>query len=109
MAGLCVCRTPRQNPRPAGEDEFAGATPTEGSGTPIPTSVGSRAPTLALATTPAVALSLDNKLFKQFIKAYLEAEVSAQIAPEIDPEPCKQLLKAWFLDFYYGNLHIDCY
>ena len=43
------------------------------------------------------------------MKAYLEAQVPAQIAPEIDLEPFKQPLKARIPDFYYGNLHIDCY
>ena len=49
-----------QNPWTAGEDELAEAAPTEGSGTPIPTPVVSRAPTLALATALAAAPSSDN-------------------------------------------------
>ena len=56
---------------------------------------------------PAIAPSLDNKLFKQFMKAYLEAQVPGQIG--VDSEHCKQPLKAQFLDSYYSNLHMDCY
>ena len=73
MAGPCARRSPHRNPLPIGKDKLAGAAPIEGSGTPTSTLVISRAPTLALTTAPAVALSLDNKLFKQFMKAYLEA------------------------------------
>ena len=43
------------------------------------------------------------------MKAYLEAQMPVKIAPKIDPEPPKQLLKAQFIDVYYGNLHMDCY
>ena len=43
------------------------------------------------------------------MKAYLEAQVSARIASEIDPEPREQPFKVRFLDFYYGNLHMNCY
>ena len=107
MAGPRAHRNPRRNTPPAGEDELAGAAPTEGSGTPTLTPVVSRAPNPALTTAPAVAPSLDNKLFKQFMKAYLEAQVPGQT--EIDPEPCKQPLKARFPDLYYGNSHMDCY
>ena len=89
MAGSCARRSPRQNPRPAGKNELAGAAPTENSGTPIPTLIRLYAPTPAPATAPAVALSLNNELFKQFLKAYLEAQVPAQITPEIEPEPCE--------------------
>ena len=107
MAGPCARRSPCRNPPPAGEDDLAGATLTERSGTPILTPVMSRAPTPAPATTFVGAPSLDNKLFKQFIKAYLEAQVPGWI--ENDPEPREQLLKAQFPDLYYGNLHMDCY
>ena len=109
MAGPCTCRSPCHNSRPVGKDELAGVAPTEGIGTPTPTPVVLPAPTLTPATTPAVALSSDNELFKQFMKAYLQAQMPAQIAPETDSEPCKQLLKARFPDLYYGNLHMDCY
>ena len=98
MAGPRACRSPYWNPCPAGEDELAGAAPTEGSGTRTLTPVVSRAPTPAPATTSAVALSSDNKLFKQFMKAYLKAQVPVQLAPKIDLEPCKQLFKARFPD-----------
>ena len=73
MARSCVCRSPSQNPSPAGKDELAGAAPTEGSGTPTTTPVVSRASTPAPVTVLAAALSSDNKLFKQLMKAYLEA------------------------------------
>ena len=109
MAKPCARRSPCWNPRPAGEDELAGAALTKGNGTPTPTFVVSRAPTSALATAPTVVPSLDNELFKQFMKAYLEAQVPARIAPEIDKEPRKQLFKAWFPNLYYDNLHMDCY
>ena len=92
MAGPCACRSPCRNPLPAGEDELAGAAPTEGSGTPTPTPVVSRAPTPAPATAPAAAPSSDNELFKQFMKAYLEAQVPGRT--EVDPKPREQLFKA---------------
>ena len=107
MAGPRARRSPRRNPRPAGEDELAGAAPTEGSGTPTPTPVVSRAPTPAPATAPAAAPSSDTELFKQFMKAYLEAQVPSRT--KVDSKPRKQLLKTWFPDLYYGNSHMDCY
>ena len=107
MAKLSACRSPCRNSFLTGEDRFAGAAPTEGSGTPTPTPVLSRAPTPAPATASAVTPSLDNKLFKQFMKAYLEAQMPGRIV--VDSEACKQPLKAWFPDLYYGNLHMDCY
>ena len=73
MAGPCAYHSPCRNFSPAGEDELAGATPTEGSGTPISILIISHAPIPALATALAVAPSSDNELFKQFMKAYLEA------------------------------------
>ena len=73
MAGPRARQSPCRNLRPVGENELAGVAPTEGSGTPIPTLVMSRALTPALATASTVAPSLDNELFKQFIKTYLEA------------------------------------
>ena len=73
MAGSCACHSPRCNLFSAGENELAGAAPTEGSGTPTPTPNVFHAPTPAPATALAAALSSDNKLFKQFMKAYLEA------------------------------------
>ena len=103
MSGPCTCCSARWNAPPAGEDKLAGAAPTEGSNTPILTSAVSRAWTPA----PAIALSLDNKLFKQFMKAYLEAQMPGQI--EVDSESCKQPLNAQFLDLYYDNLHTDYY
>ena len=106
MVGPCARRSPCRNSLPAGEDELAGGALTEGSGTPTPTPVVLRAPTPAPATAPAAALSLDNKLFKQFMKTYLEAQVPGQT--EVDSEPRKQFLKARFPDFYYGNSHMDC-
>ena len=107
MAGPRARRSPRRNAPLTGKDELAGAAPTEGSGTPIPTPVLSRASTPAPATAPAAAPSLDNKLFKQFIKAYLEAQVPGRT--EVDSEPREQPLKARFPDLYYGNSHMDCY
>ena len=71
MAGPRACRSLWRNPSPAGKDELVGAAPTGGSKTPTPTTSVSRAPTPA----PAIILSSDNKLFKQFMKAYLEAQV----------------------------------
>ena len=107
MARPAARRSSRRNLPPAGEDELAGAVPTEGSGTPTPTPVVSRAPTPAPATAPAAAPSLDTELFKQFMKAYLEAQVPGQT--EVEPELCEQPLKARFPDLYYDNLHMDCY
>ena len=112
------------NPLLTSKDEFARAAsrpaPIKGSDTSISAPAISRVSTPASLIVPVVGFSLapalavtalfsNNELFKQFIKAYLEAQVPAQIAPEIDPEPCKQPVKDWFLDLYYGNLHMDCY
>ena len=107
MARPPTCRSPRRNPLFTGKYGLDGAALTEGNGTLTPISVLSCASTLALATTPAVAPSSDNKLFKQFIKAYLEAQVPSRT--EVDPKPREQPLKAQFLNFYYCNLHMDCY
>ena len=107
MAGPRACRSLRRNSSPTGKDELAGAAPTEGGGTPTPTLVESRAPTLAPVTAPAIAPSSDNKLFKQFMKVYLEAQMPGQT--EVDLESCKQPFKARFPDLYYGNLYMDCY
>ena len=102
-----ACLSPRWNLSSAGKDELTGAALIKDNGTPIPTPVESRTPTLTPTTTAAAAASLDNKLFKQFMKTYLEVQVP--VRTEVDPESCKQSLKAWFPNLYYGNLHIDCY
>ena len=73
MAGPCACHSPCLNPHHACKDELAGAAPTEGSETLIPTRVVLRAPIPAPAIAPAIALSLDNELFKPFMKVYLKA------------------------------------
>ena len=69
MAGPRGRRSPCRNLLPAGEDELAGAAPSEGNSTPTST------PAVSLASIPgpAIALSLNNMLFKQFMKAYLKA------------------------------------
>ena len=64
MARPFACRNPCWNPSSTDKDELAGAAATEGSGTSTNTSVMSHAPIPASATAPAVAPSLDNKLFK---------------------------------------------
>ena len=107
MAGPYACRSACQSFPSTGKDKVVGAAATEGSGILTPTSVVSHAPTPAPATAPVIAPSLDNKLFKQFMKAYLEAQMPSRT--EIELKPCKQPLKGWFLDLYYGNLHINCY
>ena len=107
MARPPACRSPCRNAPPAGEDELAGAVPTEGSGTPTPTPVVSHTPTPAPATAPAAAPSSDTELFKQFMKAYLEAQIPD--LTEIDSKPRKQPLKTHFPDLYYGNSYMDCY
>ena len=127
MAKALICRSPRRNSTFTGKDRLPGATPglspTDGSNTSTLTSAISHVPTFALpvatiaasspvsafAIAPTIALSFENELFKQFMKAYLETQVPGQITLEIDPEPRKQPLKAWFLDLYYGNLHMDYY
>ena len=88
---------------PASEDKLAGTALTEGSSTLTPTPAVLRAPTPTLAIAP----SLHNKLFKQFMKAYLKAKVPNWI--KVDLKPCKQPLKTRFPELYYSNLHIDCY
>ena len=103
LAGPCTYHRLCWNPPPAGEDELAGAASTEGNSTLIPTPVMLRAPISA----PAIILSLDNKLFKQFMKGYLEAQVPGQI--KVNSEPCNQSLKARFPDLYYSNLQMDYY
>ena len=107
MARPLACCNPCRNPPPTGKDELDGAIPTEGSGTPTPTPVMSGAPTPAPANDLAASPSSDTKLFKQFMKTYLKAQVQGQT--KIDSESCKQLLKAQFLDLYYGNSHMGCY
>lgn len=113
MAGPRTCRSPCgnpcQEPLPIGKDELAeGAqeAPTDNSGTPVPTSR-----TLILASTPVLtpssAPASTSKLFKKFMKACLENQTQAP-APS-QAEPREQPLKAWFPDFYYKNLYIDCY
>ena len=109
MAKPCTCRSPHQNPSPTGKDEPAGAALTESSSTPTSTLAVSQALTPAPVVTPAVIPNPDNKLFKQFMKAYLEAQTPAQIAAEMDAKPRERLLKAWLSDFYYRDLHIECY
>ena len=109
MAVPCACRSLCQNSPPIGNDELASTALTKGSGTPKPTPAILYAPTPTLAIAFAVPLLSDNKLFKQFMKAYLEVQLPGQIAAKIDLWPCKQPLKAWFPDFYYTNLHINCY
>ena len=107
MAVPHACRSLCRNFFFTGKDKLAGVASIEGGGTPISILIVSHALTFALATTPTIAPSLDNELFKQFIKAYLEAQVPGQT--EVDPKPCKQPLKAQFPDLYYSNLHINCY
>ena len=109
MARPSACRGSWQNFPPNGKEKLTGTVLTEGSGTITPTLAGSHAFTSTFTVTPAITLSSDNKLFKQFIKAYLKAQIPAQIALEIDQETCEQLFKARFPDFYFGNLHMDCY
>ena len=106
MAKSYACYSFCWNFSPIKDNELTGAALTEGSGTPTPTPVLLPAPTLALVAITATGPPSDNKLFKQFMKAYMEAQVPGQI--EVDSKPCKQLFKAWFLDLYYGNLHINC-
>ena len=43
------------------------------------------------------------------MKAYLKAQIPAQTALKVDLESYKQSFKSWFPDFYYRNLHIECY
>ena len=107
MAGPRARLSPCRNSLLTGKDELAGAAFSKGSGSFRPTPIVSCSPTPTPATTLAVGLSLNNKLFKQFIKAFLEAQVSGQT--EVDLEPREQPFKVQFLDPYYGNLHIDCY
>ena len=76
MARPCVCHSFCWNSFPASKDELTGAasgasTNDIGTFTYIP--AVSCAPILAVAIASAIALSSDNKLFKQFIKAYLKA------------------------------------
>lgn len=84
MTGPCARRSPRRNPLLIGRDEFAGAAPTKGNGTHIPTPAISHALTPSLATAPALALApaltpvatpnTNNDLSKQFIKVYLAVQ-----------------------------------
>ena len=64
MAGPCTHRSSCWNLLPTNKDELAVVAPTEGNGTLTYTFVVFCAPTPAPATSPAVDLSLDNKLFK---------------------------------------------
>ena len=60
MTKTCACRSLCWNLLPVNENELAGATPTKDNSTFIPTLIVLRVPTSA----SAIALSLDNKLFK---------------------------------------------
>lgn len=113
MAGPRTCRSPCGNPcqKPLsiGKDKLAeGAqeAPTDNSSTPVPTSR-----TLILAFTPVLtpssALASTNELFKKFIKTCLKNQT--QVPTPSQAELRKQPFKAWFPDFYYKNLYLDCY
>ena len=100
MAEPCACHSPYQNYLFIGEKKLASAASTEGNGTFTPIPAMLRTFTLAPAIVSTIALSSDNKLFKQFIKTYLKAWVSGRIALKLDPKPHKQYFKACFPDFY---------
>ena len=109
MARACACYSSCQNCFLTDENEPAKATSTEGSVTLIPIPAISQALTPAPVVTLGVVSNPNNELFKQFMKAYLEARTPGQIATKIDAEPRERPLKAGLPDFYYGDLHIDCY
>ena len=100
MAGPCACHSPCLNSFHTGKDKLADAALTKRSRTLTPTLAVSCALTTTPVTAPTIALSLDNKLFKQFIKVYLEAHVPVQSTAEVDLKPYEQPLKAQFLDLY---------
>ena len=72
MAGPRARRSPCRNPPPTGKDEFAGAAPTEGSGTPT------QAPAVARAPTPYSAIE--------------RAGTRARSSPHRNPSPVKRII-----------------
>ena len=104
----------------AGEDELTGATPgasINDNGIPFHTPVALCIQTLApgLPLTPAeLVAKYTNADLQSAIKLAIELfiqsqkQAKSQMAPQA-LEPQERPLKAWFLDLYYGNSHMDYY
>ena len=114
MAGLRTChKLP-----PAGKGELAGRGPNKSSGTPFPSLAASCVPipmpaqaSEALAPTPGQPGRYTNEdlqsATKLAVKSFVNGQEYGQL--QISTTPREQPLKAWFLDLYYGNSHLDCY
>ena len=114
MTGPRTRCSPRRNSPTGGKDELVGGppgAPTKDSNTPTPFPTISRAQTPASTPAPTPALPSNKRLFQQFMKAYLENQNQNQALPRIpiQVELREQLLKARFLDLYYGNSDLDYY
>ena len=76
-----------------------------------PATAQAPAPTLALASVPVPLERYTDKDLQKAIKLRLKLFVKDQEYGQLQASsaPRKQLLKARFLDLYYGNSHLDCY
>ena len=120
MAGPRICRSPRCNLPPGGEDKLAGSppgAPTEGSNTPTPSPPVSWAQTPADAPAPTPApprgtytdadLQRATKLaLDSFIQGQAYAQGSASATRD---EASDRPLKTRNPNLYYRSSHIECY
>ena len=110
MAGACTCCSFRYNFPLGSEDQAAKGpprAPSEDSNTSTPFLPVSWAQTPILTPAPLPVLRFTEELCQQLLKTY--AITVKLLEQNHGSGPCKHLLKAWFLNFYYGNSHIDYY
>ena len=110
MAGPCSHHSLHRNPFLGGEKKLVkglpGA-PTKGSTTSTLSLTIFWAQTPALALAPALAPSSIRELCQQPLKTY--TAIVKLLKQNHRSGSCKPLFKAWFYNFYYRNLYIDCY
>ena len=88
----------------------AGGASINGSGTPKPTPAIFCASTLASAAAPGPLGKYTDKDMQRATMLALELLVKGQEHGQLQANfsLCKQPLKAWLSNLYYGNLHLDC-
>ena len=114
-----------QNPLFDGKDEFAGKTPTKGSNCRTTVCAAIHAPTPAVA--PAIAPLAPFGSANSSVVRYLEDDLQRILRTVLDSKlptpvpapivatalhyegPRERLLKARFLDVYWGKTHMECY